>query len=227
MPDTHKNLIYGVFQDELYFMPEELARKHARIRHAVEQAATWGELKKMVTSDEFIELKEQFEFTCDEGEKLSPDTEVDPLFLGEDFYGHPGLDLREWLPEDIIDGFGKQGISLMDGILTYFEPTDEEKIIAELTNRGYTCEPRHNLMAFAMGEYCETVPFDEFILKPASEKHKLPAWFKGQIEIIDSDPVEMKSPEVKSKSAKHTKKTTAKKPVAKLKKTKNVQKGRK
>lgn len=218
MSGEQKKLIYGVFQDELYFMPEELAKKHARIRHAVEEASTWGDLKKMVTRSEFNELKERYEFSCVADDKLTGDTEVDSFFLGEDFYEHPGAYMQEWLPEEIITQFGKQGISLMDGILTNFEPADEERIIKELEIRGYTCEHRHNLMAFAMGEYCETVPVDEFILKPASEKPKLPSWSKGQIEIIDSDPV----PEVKAKAekSKPASQTSAKKKAKPVKKTK-------
>ena len=95
MSGEQKKLFYGVIQDELYFMPANLARKYARIRHAVEEAATQGELKKMVTRSEFDELKEQYEFSWVADEKLSNSTEVDPFFLGEDFYEHPGAYMQE------------------------------------------------------------------------------------------------------------------------------------
>lgn len=148
-----------------------------RVRYAMENASGWKELKSMVTRAEYMEIKEQYEFTFGD-EEMDSEEEFDGSFLDEDYYQHPGVYMTDWLPEDIIHGFGKQGISLMDGIITNFEPADEEKIIAELTNRGYRCKPGHNLMAFAMGEYCETIPVDEFILKPKSEKSKPSAWFK-------------------------------------------------
>ncbi len=212
-----KHLLYGVMQDELYFMPAELARKFARIRHAVENSSTWGELKKLVKRSEFLELKEQYENAFGDEEKLTSGTEIEPDFLDEDYYEHPAKYMQEWLPDDIIAKYGKAGMSMMDGILINFEPADEEAIVMELVSRGYTCERKQDLLAFAMGEYCETIPVHEFQLSREKDNKPKQATAVPKIEIIGSDSVEIKNqkPSKKGAKKKSTGKSVAKKAAAK------------
>lgn len=207
MVATPKKLIYGVIQDELYFMPEELARKFARVRYAMENASGWKELKSMVTHSEYREIKEQYEFTFGDEE---PDAgeEFDGSFLDEDYYEHPGVHMTDWLPEDVIAGFGKMEMAMLGGPLLHFEPAEASRVIAELEKHGYACEDKTDLLAFATGEYCESIPVQDFMLK----KPELGKSFKP-IEIIDSDPV----PETKAKSASRTSGKKKTKPVKKTK----------
>jgi len=53
-----------------------------------------------------------------------------------------------WMPQDVID-MGDTGVSMVSGPAVWFQPEQEEDVVAALACHGFRCRPDEALVAMA------------------------------------------------------------------------------
>ena len=153
-------VVYGSPDEDLIFIPKELAKRLASIHTAVQSADTWGDLKARLPEaiyDEIINLLEECYEDTDEGPDLPPqatdafDAEDIPGFADGDWPEWPAQEMLSWVPKDAQQRFGKVSPSVLNGDFLEFDTAKTQAIVKALEQYGYTCTEDSNLVAQASG----------------------------------------------------------------------------
>lgn len=144
-PKMTRPLIVGVSQDSLVFVELEVARELATVRRAVQSAATWGELRRALPPDRFLEAVAQ-----DLGGELPADQEgFDPSSLGAyqdgDWPEWPAQLQIEWMPAD-VRALGELEDTVFNGPVLKFAPERQEEIVHALWRHGFSVSSAQQLL---------------------------------------------------------------------------------
>ena len=150
------NIIYGITNLGLLFLPAAMATELAAANQALLTAKTWGEFKTLVSKSiyEFYLTRSEFfegPKEPDDGDfsqyDLPPETPFTPndVFYEDERPAYPEMEMAEWMPLEIQGEFGrKMQYSAMDANAPAGEILilDEERmpvIVAALEHAGFTC----------------------------------------------------------------------------------------
>ena len=160
IPENDPDLVYRIapHMDSLVFTSPGMALEIDQIHEAL-SATTWCEFAYLMPSDELNEMII---------ERNSPEEE----WLKDDLFMIPGpaaaVDLEQlcpqyydgdypewlqkqqelWLPEDILEQWGRRDSSAINGTFWFIETQHEEKILEELGKRGLKVEKRDDLFFY-------------------------------------------------------------------------------
>ncbi len=153
-----ETLIYGDDGQEggLVFLEEDYIAELKHFCDALQSAATWGELRNMVSEERYQEtlavwkkhelrrLRSEKE-TDEEELKVStpsPDDDFDieafPSYHDGDFPEFAPTMMDRWVDEEIIDEYGGYGAT-MTGYTAAINFENEEKVVSLLEEQGYVC----------------------------------------------------------------------------------------
>jgi hypothetical protein len=152
-PATIRDLVYG--QDSanrLVFIPKRHANYLARVWHALYNAKTWVDLKRLVPPAEYRWLRERNDALPPSD--LRPNARFDYLTMTAaadgDYPGWPAQEMLEWMPEDVQADFGVVQDSVHNG--SFLELQGDAKPIANrLRAFGFRCRRDDRLVLRASG----------------------------------------------------------------------------
>lgn len=148
-------VIYGVKEDELVFIPRSTAEESARLWHAFETSATWRDFRKAVGTDLYNQVIDRIVQLDDPERKprLSDpfDANAIPGYADGDWPTWHEQHALHWMPETVVARYGERDISIISGPFVVFHPDDEDAIVVELTAHGYKCVEDVKLVHSAYG----------------------------------------------------------------------------
>jgi len=142
--EAPKQLVYKTDaytgEDVIYATPERAAF-HSQVKHALEDARTWGEFRHAMPRKEYSRLLCEI---FDDNDKPRP--HGSDAFSMDQIPGAGDCDYPGWLqqemlhgvlPEDIVERYGTVSFSYMSGECLCIDPEDLDEVNAELERRGY------------------------------------------------------------------------------------------
>lgn len=167
-----KDIIYGITNLGLLFLPVKRANGLADSYRGLLTARTWGEFKSLV-SKEFYEFylpnshyyKGPYE--PEDGDyspyDISPETAFTPndVFTYDNLPAHPEIEMTEWMPEEIQEKYGRKmryaamDMNLPKGEILVLDENQMAEIVAALEELGYVCKRDDDLLVAAI-----TLDFD-------------------------------------------------------------------
>ena len=139
-------LAYGEIGNELHFLPEEIAEEYAKRRRALKEATTWGEFKKALSAQDFVEAMRYLG-------REQPPSEDEPFDREalENWVGWPVEEDPHWVPKEILEEFGCYNFPMHDATYTYFDLDEKDEVVAAFVAHGFECEPSGFLIDEAYG----------------------------------------------------------------------------
>lgn len=152
LPD---DLVYGEFPEgELVFIPRAAAELNAERWDAATTAETWGELREL-SPTAYAELTEAWARQQGDDTAIDDDTPFDRYKISAvcdyDWPEWPSQEMRHWMPDDILEGFGGEEFSAVSGDFLVLRPEDTKVIVKRLEAQGYRCVKDQKLVARACG----------------------------------------------------------------------------
>lgn len=137
------DVVYRIIETgDLVFAEREQAESVARIRSACAESTTWGEFKAAVRADEFAEVLDNLD--ADEAD-VDPAAAFDPDELPGYTDGNYPQWLQQsmlsWFPAELIERFGSDVDSVLNGEFLELRPEDAEAIAGALRDLGHHVEP--------------------------------------------------------------------------------------
>lgn len=138
------------------FATKTEAERNAQIQNALDTATTWGEYRSRLPEGEWAERGEMYPALGDDGEPLMKDGEPVLEYLEDqedddpfDAETVPGVGdgdypywlqqaMLDWMPESILEKYGKHYGTRLSGDSVEFESTDLEAIVEDLRALGYS-----------------------------------------------------------------------------------------
>ena len=150
IPDVESTLFYrhAPHMESLVFAPPHVAQHISEI-HSAFSAETWGEFLRKIPQSEFWQL---WNSRCEDEEEPLPDPELP--FSPEDICGafcegdYPAWlqqDQDRWLPNEILERWGKKQSSGINGSFWIIDPAQEQEIVQRLSELGITARQRGDL----------------------------------------------------------------------------------
>ena len=145
---NNKELVYGVYGDELVLIPMHRAQHLALTWKAMVTAKTWGALRRLAPPKAYREILAFQE---------SPRSirAAHPFDYGEmavvcdgDYPGFPKREVMDWMPRAVWEQWG-QMVWTVNGEYPGFDPADTRKIVASLKQCGFRCRRRQRLIEAA------------------------------------------------------------------------------
>lgn len=169
MTDEKKEYLYGMVRGSLYFFPQEIALRHARIRFALEKGRTWEELLALLKPEDIKSLFDMSGLECEEGDyDEDDDWGHDRENYSYDDYLELQTEMENWLPPDIVSRFGRSLPSQSDKTIVEFRPGDANAIVALLGERGFVCKKNDGMLAYVMGDFTSVKPYRKNLIKTHS-----------------------------------------------------------
>jgi len=161
-----KDIIYGITNLGLLFLPVKRANELANGYKALLTARTWGEFKSLVSKEfyEFYLPNSDYYEGPDEPEDgnytpydIAPETAFTPndVLPYDDLPAHPEIEMTEWMPEEIQEKFGRKmrynamDMNVPEGEILVLEEKQMDDIVAELEKLGYVCKRDDDLLLAA------------------------------------------------------------------------------
>jgi hypothetical protein len=69
-----------------------------------------------------------------------------------DYRGFPKQEVRDWMPTDVLQAFGRIKVTAINGDYPGFDPMDTRKVVASPRRRGYRCRRNQRLIEAAHGD---------------------------------------------------------------------------
>ena len=150
-------LVYGDGGEGLVFLEREYAVDIRDFRSALYKAATWGELKTMVSEERYEEtvdawVQSQIDRLLSEGELEDDEPEVlppgpDDAFDPEEIWGYADGDWPEfaprvmgtWVDKVVIREYGHYVFPTLNAEYPMIAPDPAQEVVSLLEKRGYTC----------------------------------------------------------------------------------------
>jgi hypothetical protein len=142
---TH--LYYRVVE-EAVFAPKDVAIHNHRVREALEQSTTWGELKDAMPPEEYEELmRSQFD---DDGEpRPTRDESFDASYISGYADGdypawlQPAMD--KWIPIELLMKYGSREATTLNGDYWAIPEVNVAALVDELRRQGFVVTERSDL----------------------------------------------------------------------------------
>ena len=174
-------LVYGLTEWGLVFIPRGRAERLAAIHAALRHSKTWGEFRRRVGESEYQQVTEgrrTFEDWCDLDLEEATEEELrsareqfrklpighrvpdddDPFdssnvpgFCDGDYPPWPAQEMLQFVPYDIQQEYGEYCDSVLNGDYLGLDPEQEEAIVAAFTRHGYQCTCAEGLVGLACG----------------------------------------------------------------------------
>ena len=179
-----KNIVYGISNLGLLFIPESRANELAQANWALLTARTWGEFKKLVSEEiyNFYLVNSSLyqgpsHPTVQEIETydLPPETRFTPndVVMYDTFSAHPEIEMSDWMPVEIQEKYGQKthyqamDMSVPNGEFLILSESLMDEIVAALENMGY--QPRRDddlidaatILEYDPEDYPETEDFED------------------------------------------------------------------
>ena len=139
---------------EVVMIPQHEAESLARLHHAMESAATWGEFKRLAPPEHYQDAVRRW-MDSNEGEGPGPDRPFDAFDIpgcGDgDWPAWPAQDMLAWVPEEIQARFGRTQASVLNGPWLSLPGEAIDEIAAAMERLGYRCRRDEDLIARAHG----------------------------------------------------------------------------
>ena len=133
--------------DGLVFAEPERAEYIAGIHDALQNAKTWGEFKAKLDPEEY----EQILFSFDENDEPRPknsdpfDASSVPGYCDGDYPDWLQQDMDYWLPEDILEKYATNEVTMLNGNYYHIDEGHEEAICRDLKALGFEVIRRDDL----------------------------------------------------------------------------------
>ncbi len=152
---NNSEVVYADCNDELVFLPKELALELAQIRAALDTSKTWGEFQANVPAHVYEEIMAGMK--DDEDPEALPQSE--DAFDANDIPGYedgdwplwPLQEMLNWMPKDIQQRFGKVVPSAVNGDCLELMSEKADEIVRALESRGFSCAEDESLVIQACG----------------------------------------------------------------------------
>ena len=147
-----RDIVHGVYADELVFIPTERARHLASTWKAMLKSKTWGELKKLAPLKAYREILQFQESprSIRSGHVFDYYT-MTPVPEG-DYPGFPQQEVMEWMPKDILREYGRMMQTSLNGDYPAFDPQVCQTIVERLKQHGFRCRRNQRLINAALSE---------------------------------------------------------------------------
>jgi hypothetical protein len=140
--------------ESLVFAPPDKAEYISAIHHAL-QAATWGEFKARIPTEEYKRLLKEWESDLDDDDNLKLELPSDddsfhpeywvPGWSDGDYPDWLQKDQDLWLPKSILERFARFESSAINGPFWIIDPVFEKDIVEELRREGFSVTRRDDL----------------------------------------------------------------------------------
>jgi hypothetical protein len=149
-PEVESVLFYrhAPHMKSLVFAPPHVAQHISEI-HTAFSAETWGEFLRKIPQSEFWGL---WNSRCEDEEEPLPDpdrpfnpAEICGAFCEGDYPAWLQQDQDRWLPNEILERWGKRESSVINGSFWIIDPAQEQEIVQRLTELGITARQRGDL----------------------------------------------------------------------------------
>jgi hypothetical protein len=151
----NREVVYADYNDELIFLPIELALELAQIRTALDNSKTWGEFQANVPAHVYEEIMEGMKDDEDLEALPQPDDTFDahaiPGYDDGDWPIWPLQEMLNWMPKDIQHRFGKVVPSALNGDCLELTAGKTDEIVRALESRGFSCTEDESLVIRACG----------------------------------------------------------------------------
>ena len=150
IPDVESTLFYrhAPHMESLVFAPPHVAQHISEI-HTAFSAETWGEFLRKIPQSEFWGL---WNSRCEDEEEPLPDpdrpfnpAEICGAFCEGDYPAWLQQDQDRWLPNEILERWGKRESSVINGSFWIIDPAQEQEIVQRLSELGITARQRGDL----------------------------------------------------------------------------------
>ena len=150
IPDVESTLFYrhAPHMKSLVFAPPHVAQHISEI-HTAFSAETWGEFLRKIPQSEFWDL---WNSRCEDEEEPLPDPELpfNPAaicgaFCEGDYPAWLQQDQDRWLPNEILERWGKKESSGINGSFWIIAPAQEQEIVHRLSEHEIPARQRGDL----------------------------------------------------------------------------------
>lgn len=145
--DDRRDLVFGVVDDSLVFLPRKQATKLFAIHEALATAKTWGELHKALPRDAWEEVLDMVD------RPPRKDAPFDSGQLGGYCDGlwpaWPAGDMARWVPKTIPHATVES--SVHDGPFLQLDPAHRDEIVAAFEAAGFRCTEKQAMVRHACG----------------------------------------------------------------------------
>lgn len=161
-----REIIYGITNLGLLFLPVKRANELADRYKALLTAKTWGEFKSLVSKEfyEFFLPNSHYYEGPDEPEggdyspyDIAPETAFTPndVLTYDILPSHPEIEMTEWMPKEIQEKFGRKmryaamDMNIPKGEILVLDENQMDEIVAALEEFGYICKRDDDLLVVA------------------------------------------------------------------------------
>lgn len=149
-PAASPDLVYGVVQESLVFIPRELAEDLAATWRAIKSSSTWGEFRTRLSPKRYAEILKYMEDLPGDSEPFGAD--IAPGVVEGDYPEWPAQEMLRWVPEDIVrQDYSKTASSHLNGSFLVLDPDREDQIVTDFVAAGFRCTRNQTLVAAASG----------------------------------------------------------------------------
>ena len=131
------DIVYGDLGGALVLVPRDRAEELATVRRAVQDSATWGELRSRLSAERRAELSKAY----GENEQPADDTTlVDEPVPGWDDGDWPEAPIQamlDWVPDE-VQALGEEVSTRLSGEHLGLEPARTDEVVAAMEAAGYT-----------------------------------------------------------------------------------------
>jgi hypothetical protein len=152
-PGIDRNLVFGVFNHMLVFIPRDRAFLLATVHRALYESITWGEFRRSVPKVIFELAVENIETRPSNNDPFSPEQVCG--WSDGNFLPWPAQDMLNWVPGDIQEHFGEATASMHNGLFLDFDKERENEIVAALQAHAFNCKRDQLLVSCACGHVPE------------------------------------------------------------------------
>jgi len=148
-----REVVYGVseVQNQAVFIPKEQAVELASVWAAVDQAATWGDLRKRLSARRYAEAIAQISEDGSEPPETQPfDRDGLGALTDGDWPDFPAQIATEWMPSAVL-ALGESANNMVSGDWVEFRLEAELDAVAALRQHGFSVERDDALVAVACG----------------------------------------------------------------------------
>ena len=149
-PAAPKKLFYReAFSGGLVFASPERARFIDQIHQAINQSKTWGEFRATMPEEEYRVLYNRIvedwgvEDAPSEDDEFSSDSV--PGYTDGDYPSWLQQEMDEVLPKDILDAYGENTDTMLNGNYCNIDPVVETELVEKLVKLGFEVEKREDL----------------------------------------------------------------------------------
>jgi hypothetical protein len=147
-------LVYGRVDESLVFIQREIAIELATLWDALGSSSTWGEFRKRISSDRFLEVAK---LTDADGDRIPRDDKDFPGYdlpqiADGDYPEWPAQLMLNWVPSETIRAsYAKRATSVLNGPVLVLDSMCESAIVSDFRAHGFSVRKDAELVLRASG----------------------------------------------------------------------------